>query len=550
MSVTLPNGSHRTIPLSGDRLSLGRSSSNDLSYPEDSGLSRHHVALEKVGDEWYVRDLGSKNGTLLNDERLAEPAPLKPGDRISASRVSIVFDGSEPAAGEATVIFSLADTTEKLPTHTVTLGDLLPKTAGEGLEPKAYPPKQWTDPVTALVRAGRELVARKPISVLFHDILDLCLEAVGATRGVMLVLEDKDDPELTVAASRGGEFRISTAIRDRVLNERSSLLIGDVMSDEALRLRQSIVRQGVHSLMAAPLQTDERVMGIIYVDSPVLWRQFTADDLNLLTIMANVAALRIERERLAAADEARRVLESELERAAEIQRQLLPREAPDVPGLDLAGYNRPCLTVGGDYYDFMQRPDGRVVVALGDVAGKGMSAALLMVNLQVRVQMLAEHPATPAAMVTQLNRAMAGSCPANRFVTFVLCQIDPFNWQLAYCNAGHNPPFMISSDGRIRKLDGGGLVLGVFPGIAYEERIEDFQPGDMVALYSDGVTEAVNPDGEEFGEDRFLEILLRNRHRSAGEVMEAINRSLDDFCGPAASVDDITLVIARRTGGA
>ena len=324
--MTLPNGSQRSIPLTAERLSLGRSSNNDLSYPDDSGLSRHHMVLEKTGEDWYVRDLSSKNGTLLNDERVTSPTRLKPGDRILASRVLMTYDGDQQPPGEATVIFSMADTTEKLPTHTVTLDDLLPK-APEGAEPRSGPPKQWTDPVTVLVRAGRELLARKPIAVLYNDILSLCLEAVNATRGVMLVL---DDGGLKVAASRGAEFRISTAIRDRVLNERSSLLIGDVMSDEALRLRQSIVRQGVQSLMSAPLQTDERVIGLIYVDTPVLWHEFSVEDLNLLTIMANVAALRIERERLAASEEARRVLESELERAAEIQRQLLPRDVPSV----------------------------------------------------------------------------------------------------------------------------------------------------------------------------------------------------------------------------
>jgi serine phosphatase RsbU (regulator of sigma subunit) len=541
VSVTLPNGNQRSITLTGESLSLGRSSTNDLSYPEDSGLSRHHMVLERMGEDWYVRDLGSKNGTLLNDERLTAPARLKPGDRISASRVLMTYDGDQQPIGEATVIFSLADTGEKVPTHTVTLGELLPKTS-EGVEPRVAAPKQWTDPVTVLVRAGRELLARKPISILFQDILDLCLEAVNATRGVMLVLEDED---LKVAASRGGEFRISTAIRDRVLKERSSLLIGDVMSDEALRLRQSIVRQGVQSLMAAPLQTDERVIGLIYVDSPVLWHEFSVEDLNLLTIMANVAALRIERERLAAAEEARRVLESELERAAEIQRQLLPRDVPSVGGLELAGYNRPCLTVGGDYYDFLRQPDGRILLALGDVAGKGMSAALLMVNLQVRVQMLAEQQSGPAAMVNLLNRAMAGTCPANRFVTFFLCQIDPKTWELAYCNAGHNPPYLISADGEVRKLESGGLILGVFPGLTYKEQMEHMNPGDIVVLYSDGVTEAVGENGEDFGEEKFVEVLVENRGRPAQQIIQAINLALEAFGGAAA--DDITLVVARRT---
>jgi phosphoserine phosphatase RsbU/P len=280
------------------------------------------------------------------------------------------------------------------------------------------------------------------------------------------------------------------------------------------------------------------------VDTPVLWHEFSVEDLNLLTIMANVAALRIERERLAASEEARHVLESELERAAEIQRQLLPRDVPSVGGLELAGYNRPCLTVGGDYYDFLRQPDGRILLALGDVAGKGMSAALLMVNLQVRVQMLAEQPIGPAAMVTLLNRAMAGSCPANRFVTFFLCQINPETWELAYCNAGHNPPYLIGANGEVRKLAGGGLILGVFPGLTYTEEVEHMHPGDIIVLYSDGVTESVGEDGEDFGGEKFLEVLIENRRRPAQEIVVAINQALEAFGG--APADDITLVVASR----
>lgn len=539
----LSNGGERILPLTSDRLTLGRSSSNDLSYPEDSGLSRYHIILEKVHEDWYVRDLTSKNGTLLNDERITGRTALKPGDRISASQVCLTYDGDEQILGEATVIFSPADATENLPAHTVTLGELLPKAADEIMDAWVAPTKQWSDPVTVLVRAGRSLVARKPMAAIYHDVLDLSLEAVGATRGVMLILEDD---ELRVVASQGGDFRISTVIRDRVLNERSSLLIGDVQSEEALRQRQSIVGQGVQSLMAAPLQTDERVMGLIYVDTPVLSHPFKIEHLNLLTVLANVAALRIELERLTAADEARRILESELERAAEIQRQLLPRDVPDVTGLELAGYNRACLTVGGDYYDFLTAPDGTILLALGDVAGKGMSAALLMVNLQVRVQMLAEQWSGPAAMVSQLNRAIAGSCPPNRFVTFFLAQINTGTWELAYCNAGHNPPYVVSADGDVRMLEGGGLVLGILPGVTYDEQLTTLKPGDIVVLYSDGITETRSPDGEDFGEGKFLEVLVKNRHRSAPEIIKAVNQELDIFSGGAPAVDDITLVVARR----
>ena len=154
---------------------------------------------------------------------------------------------------------------------------------------------------------------------------------------------------------------------------------------------QSIVSQNVRTLMAVPLQTDTQVLGLIYIDLAHPFREFTIDDLNLLTVMANVAAIRIERERFAEIENARRRLANELEQAAEIQRQFLPREIPQIPGLELAGYNAPCRTVGGDYYDFVSYPDGQVAIVVGDVCGKGMPAALLMMTLQARFQVLAEH---------------------------------------------------------------------------------------------------------------------------------------------------------------
>jgi serine phosphatase RsbU (regulator of sigma subunit) len=543
--ITAPNGSRRSMELSGERISLGRATDNDLSFPEDLGLSRHHMILERLGGVWHVRDLGSKNGTLVNEERITSAVALKRGDRVVASRVTLAFNGPEETLGGGTVIFEMMATGDKPPTHTVTLGELIPKGEGARQPRLGEPSKEWSDPVTVLVRAGRELMARKGLPRLYEDTLNLCLEAVGATRGVLMLQEGG---ALRVEASRGEEFLISTAVRDRVLQGRSSLLISDAMMDDALRMRQSIVRQRVHSLMAVPLQTEDEVLGLIYVDSPHLWRQFTPQDLNLLTVMANVAALRIERERLAVIEEQRRILEIELERAAEIQRQILPGRAPSPAGLELAGYNAPCQTVGGDYYDFLERPDGRVLVAVGDVAGKGMSAALLMVNLQARMQMLAEHHTGPAETVSHLNRAMHLVCPDNRFVTLFLCQIDPASGECAYCNAGHNPPLLMDAAGSAQWLEGGGPVLGIFPGVTYEQRVSRLKPGDLILVYSDGVTEMRNAAGEEFGEERLIEVIRAHRRLSADELLETVNRRLEEFAGGTAPPDDLTLVVARWTG--
>src|SRR5215471_4091889 len=196
--------------------------------------------------------------------------------------------------------------------------------------------------------------------------------------------------ELVVKAHKGDGFRISSAVRDKVINEKSSVLVRDAQLDDAFKGRMSIVEQKVHSMMAAPLQTKERIIGLIYLDSPFILREFTKDDLSLLTLMANVAAFRIENARLAEIEQAERIMKRDLSQAADIQMGMLPNTAPQIPGADLAGFNAACRTVGGDYYDFFPFPDGKVALALGDVSGKGMPASLLMAELHARVQVLAE----------------------------------------------------------------------------------------------------------------------------------------------------------------
>jgi serine phosphatase RsbU (regulator of sigma subunit) len=283
------------------------------------------------------------------------------------------------------------------------------------------------------------------------------------------------------------------------------------------------------------------------VDSPQFAREFTGDDLNLLTVMANVAAIRIERERLAEIEQAERLMTAELEQAAEIQRQFLPSCPPAVPGLELAGYNAPCRTVGGDYYDFLPQPDGRVVLALGDVAGKGMPAALLMTSLQAKVHAIAETSAGPADAMVRLNRSLAANTPRNRFITFFYALIDPRTGELTFCNAGHNPPLLVRAGGTVTLLECGGPVLGIFPSLRYEQECLRLTKGDLLLLYSDGVSEACNPAGEEF-DQQLLELVVSRRNEPPGALIQAINDCVRDWLGGLPPADDITLLAARLVG--
>ena len=533
--IHTPDGKTRTLPLNQSRFTLGRASTNELCFPDDAGLSRQHLALEKKGESWVVTDLGSKNGTYVNGSRITAPHTMRADDRVSAGHLVLEFANRATPVSDRTVVFVDGPAGQTTSSTVVTsLDGLLAKE--KALEGSGH--------MKALIRAGRELSQNRALPELFKLILDLSIDAVGASRGVLMTVEGDD---LMLRAAHGEGLRMSTAVRDRVLKKKESLLVRDARLDEALAGRMSIVEQQIRSMIAVPLQTDERVIGLIYLDSPFFVREFNSEDLNLLTVMANVAAVRIEHTRLAEVEQAERILAKELQQAAEIQRGLLPYQPPIISGLDLAGYNLPCRTVGGDYYDFLPYPDGRVGLLVADVAGKGMPAALLMSNLQARVEVLFEDPEDLAGLVARLNRVLRANCPGNRFVTFFIAVLDPATGDLTYVNAGHNPPLVVRTDNRVETLPASGLVLGILPNAQYEQRTCKLAVGDTLVLFSDGVTEACRPDfGEDFGEERLAEMVCTLRDRPASAIVEAIHTAVTAFIAGTAPADDVTLLVAKR----
>ncbi|HEX3879392.1 MAG TPA: SpoIIE family protein phosphatase [Bryobacteraceae bacterium] len=535
-----PDGGTRTVPLTG-RLTVGRSNAAELCFPEDAGLSRQHFAFESDGgDGWTIQDLGSKNGTFVNNIPLKAKLLLQPGDRITAGHLVIVY---APSAGSApenrVVVFDGAAEENRSSTTVVTSleGALNQTMVLERGGAKA------SGPVQALIRAGQVLSENKPLAELFPIILDLAIQAVTAQRGVVLILENG---KLAPRAHKGEGFHISTGVRDRVLNEKTSILVRDAMADEAFKARMSIVEQKVHTMMAVPLQTKDQIIGLIYVDSPFILREFTKEDLSLLTVMANTAAIRIENARLAEIEAAERIMVRDLSQAAEIQRGVLPAQAPTIAGVDIAGYNAACRTVGGDYYDFFPYADGRVGLALGDVSGKGMPASLMMMALHARVHVLAEDPGNLGAFMVRLNKATCEKCPSNRFITFFFCILDAASGVLSFANAGHNPPIVMRASGDAEMLEGGGPPLGILSMAPFVQQQTQLGPGDLLALYSDGVTECLNGQEEEFGEERFIEVLKAHRHEPAAVIADAVTQALLGFAAGAPTADDITLVIAKR----
>ena len=541
LQILSPDGNSRLFPLEGERVSIGRSSAAELCYPDDNGLSRQHLALERDGDGWALRDLGSKNGTMLNGTRITARTPLKPGDRITAGHLIIVYDGAASKATKPVVVFDTKDESEE-PTGSGTVITQLEGVIKSG-DSSGDGQTLAATHVSALVRAGNELAGHRPLPELFRFILDLAIQTVKADRGVLMTLEDG---ELIVRANQGQGFHISTAVRDRVLDSGLSVLVRDTSIDDAFRERRSIVEQNIRTLMAVPLQTRDQIIGLIYVDSPSLLREFTKDDLNLLTVMANVAAIRIEQTRFAELEQARQLMARDLEQAAEIQQEFLPAVAPSVRGLDLAGHNAPCRTVGGDYYDFFPYGNSRIAMVLGDVSGKGMPASLLMMGLQARVQVLIEEPKSLSEVMTRLNRITSANCPSNRFISIFFCILDGETGELTFCNAGHNPPLIVRADATYEQLKGGGPVLGIVPFFEYQEFQARLGEGDTLVIYSDGVTEANNPGGDEFEIPGLAEAVIGSRTQAASEIIRHINKSLVAYTAGAPPADDVTLIVARR----
>jgi sigma-B regulation protein RsbU (phosphoserine phosphatase) len=296
--------------------------------------------------------------------------------------------------------------------------------------------------------------------------------------------------------------------------------------------------------LAVPLSSGERVEGLLAIGERASGRRFSDEDREVAKTLARQARAALENARLQRVRAEKDRQDRELQIAREIQEGLLPPQPPEVPGFEVAGRSWPCFEVGGDSYDWIPLDDGRLAVVVGDVAGKGTPASILMASVHASVQLLA-GTMEPARLVRRVNRFLATRAPASRFVTLLYAELDAASRRLRYVNAGHVPPYHIAGDGGVRRLLEGGPALGLLADASYEVGEVVVEPGDVVAIVTDGVTEALSPGDEEFGDDRVCEALRRLAGGSAGEVLSGLVGAAEAWTAGAGFADDLTAVVVK-----
>jgi phosphoserine phosphatase RsbU/P len=530
---------------------LGRSPTNRVVIG-DVSISRHHAEIFFKDGDYWIQDLGSKNGTKVGAKRIDAATQLKPGDRLQLGSVQLVFgrsgDGAlfEESGGSARV----ADV--EAPVHVKALavddisssGALDTKSIAGGIAPERIP-----DFVQAMDRFSQALLAYRPLEELFQFVVELTAEVLRADRTTIL-LRTAGGELLPKAVARTGsrpgteeEIIVSRTIARMAVDRRQAILTHDAQADTRFREQQSVIQQRIHAAMCAPLWHEGDVLGLLYVDNVAAPAPFDEIHLRLLTFIAHLAAVKI-RETEIQDEKMRR--DEELRRAAGLQQALLPQEPRIFGTLEIAGRNIPSLDVGGDYFDFVQGEGARLVVGLGDVAGKGMPAALLMTHLaaSVRAQVETERPLLD--VIRRLNRSIHQNVAGTRFITLFLAEVNTETGAVTYVNGGHNPPYLLRASGPIETLTEGGLLLGIMPEAAYASGSLTLEPGDVLVLYSDGVTEAFNQTDEEFGEQRLLKFLQEAQDGRPEEIVDGLIREVRDFSRRPKPSDDVTVVVMRR----
>lgn len=519
----------RVVSIEKPAFSIGRRSNADLQVVS-TDISREHAEITRDGDAWVLHDRGSRYGTFVNGEAVTERVLIN-GDRIRLGRTDAV---------ELVFALDLMDNSG--------LGDSATDITDLGQ-------------MAAILNGLRALGSGRVLDEVLTLVIDSALDVTKAERGFIMLASPQGELEFKVARAAGrlslpgSSFTTSAKIPREVFQTGRSRIVADLMDGNLADAHEGTIAIGIRHVICVPLQvsapgdpgeSQTRVIGVLYLDGRERGRMTSDSTRTSLEAFATQAGIAIESARLYAESAEKARIDRDLRVAADIQRALLPDTHFESAHADLAASSVPCRTVGGDFFDYVDLDDEAMGFALGDVAGKGPPAALLATAVQSNFVALAPISPDPAETLARMNKALLRRAIEARFATMFYGVAYP-GGRLVYCNAGQEPALVVRRD-REEWLDIGGPVLGLLSIATYESGEIVLEPGDLVIVYSDGVTEARSVASEEFGRDRLLEVARDGRGQKPDVVLEAILRAVNQFAQGAAQADDITALVFRYRG--
>ena len=517
-------------------LTFGRANEADVTIG-DGSMSRRHARILLEQGVWLVEDLGARNGTHLNGERIEGRRPLVPGDVVQMGGTRVRVNGAEPAPPTALGLGDLGSSIFR------SVADLAAADASKALAPVLVAAR-----LKALNEFHRALAGPVSLDDLLASLLEQLFAVLHPEEGLILLRQP--DGSLRTAASRRlpgvtGELLVSKRLTEEVVEKETAALVSDVAMDDRFTGAASMIGAGIRSILAAPICDAAGCVGMVAIYSRATVRRFGEDDLELLVSLASAAALRIRNVALAEEAAERRVHDRELALAHEIQMGMLPRALPHRPELQVAATVAPARSVGGDLYDFLVIGDA-VWFIVADAAGKGVSAALYMAVTRTLFRALAQPDARVATVTSRMNAELARDNDAQFFVTAFIGRLDLATGELRYCNAGHPPPLVTGGAGSPRPLAGtAGIAFGILEDALYEEHAVTLAPGELLLAFTDGVTDAVNPANQLFSDERLHDVFDRLSREPPQRVVDAIAAAVNRFAAGAPQEDDVTLLVLR-----
>lgn len=534
-----PDGQENVLSLGAVEVLIGRRSDADIVL-NNQHISRHHAKIVRMEEGYFLQDLGSTHGTFVNEIRV-EQHVLKHGDRISLGKDHIDLDyivGERPRRG------SPADTTRIFEKSLIDLGAVLPSGVSdlEKISCILDFQYQWENSFTS--------------EAAFQKILQSALKISGAERAFILVREGggfgyaagMDAKSRTLPQSH---FRTSHTIVDDVAKSSSAVFMVEGL-DNKYKEQASIVAMNVRAvaclpLMGIPSQADAPViLGILYLDSTKRMHSLSGLDEKILNKLAVEAGNVLERLELIKSIEERKKIEQELTLAEETQRSLLPQVLPEVANLSLHAFSKPTRYVGGDFYDFVRLESGALAGVLADVSGKGISASLLSSMILGCLQMQMRANVSSHEALNRLNQFLCEKSSTSRFVTMFLFTLDETG-NGSYINAGHNTAYIFrASRCDIEEVPSNNILVGAFSFATYESAPLHLGAGDLLVAYSDGLTEAEDKDGEQFGEERLKNIIRAEAPIGSKHLEQKVLESIQNFTMGRSQTDDITIMIVEK----